>query len=140
MNKYIFLSSKELINIINLKLIKKGIDVTHIEIDNGIKFRGKVSNKINCKFCGSIFIKKIDNNILFLESKNLEISGLGFLKLSNKFLLKSVANIIGEDYVTTDENNIAINLDKLPIIIKDIYVESSLLYILGENIDIYLNA
>ena len=140
MNKYIFLSSKELINIINLKLIKNGIDVTHIEIDNGIKFRGKVSNKINCKFCGSIFIKKIDNNILFLESKNLEISGLGFLKLSNKFLLKSVANIIGEDYVTTDENNIAINLDKLPIIIKDIYVESSLLYILGENIDIYLNA
>lgn len=140
MNKYIFLSSKELINIINLKLIKKGIDVTHIEIDNGIKFQGKVSNKINCKFCGSIFIKKIDNNILFLESKNLEISGLGFLKLSNKFLLKSVANIIGEDYVTTDENNIAINLDKLPIIIKDIYVESSLLYILGENIDIYLNA
>ena len=140
MNKYIFLSSKELINIINLKLIKKGIDVTHIEIDNGIKFRGKVSNKINCKFCGSIFIKKIDNNILFLESKNLEISGLGFLKLSNKFLLKSVANIIGEDYVTTDENNIAINLDKLPIIIKDIYIESNLLYILGENIDIYLNA
>ena len=140
MNKYIFLSSKELINIINLKLIKNGIDVTHIEIDNGIKFRGKVSNKINCKFCGSIFIKKIDDNILFLESKNLEISGLGFLKLSNKFLLKSVANIIGEDYVTTDENNIAINLDKLPIIIKDIYVESSLLYILGENIDIYLNA
>lgn len=140
MNKYIFLSSKELINIINLKLIKKGIDVTHIEIDNGIKFQGKVSNKINCKFCGSIFIKKIDNNILFLESKNLEISGLGFLKLSNKFLLKSVANIIGEDYVTTDDNNIAINLDKLPIIIKDIYVESNLLYILGENIDIYLNA
>lgn len=140
MNKYIFLSSKELINIINLKLIKKGIDVTHIEIDNGIKFQGKVSNKINCKFCGSIFIKKIDNNVLFLESKNLEISGLGFLKLSNKFLLKSVANIIGEDYVTTDENNIAINLDKLPIIIKDMYVESSLLYILGENIDIYLNA
>lgn len=140
MNKYIFLSSEELINIINLKLIKKGIDVTHIEIDNGIKFQGKVSNKINCKFCGSIFIKKIDNNILFLESKNLEISGLGLLKLSNKFLLKSVANIIGEDYVTTDENNIAINLDKLPIIIKDIYVESNLLYILGENIDIYLNA
>lgn len=140
MNKYIFLSSKELINIINLKLIKKGIDVTHIEIDNGIKFQGKVSNKINCKFCGSIFIKKIDNNILFLESKNLEINGLGFLKLSNKFLLKSVANIIGEDYVTTDDNNIAINLDKLPIIIKDIYVESNLLYILGENIDIYLNA
>lgn len=140
MNKYIFLSSKELINIINLKLIKKGIDVTHIEIDNGIKFQGKVSNKINCKFCGSIFIKKIENNVLFLESKNLEISGLGFLKLSNKFLLKSVANIIGEDYVTTDENNIAINLDKLPIIIKDMYVESSLLYILGENIDIYLNA
>lgn len=140
MNKYIFLSSKELINIINLKLIKNGIDVTHIEIDNGIKFKGKVSNKINCKFCGSIFIKKIDNNILFLESKNLEISGLGFLKLSNKFLLKSVANIIGEDYVTTDENNIAINLDKLPIIIKDIYIESNLLYILGENIDIYLNA
>lgn len=140
MNKYIFLSSKELINIINIKLIKKGIDVTHIEIDNGIKFQGKVSNKINCKFSGSIFIKKIDNNILFLESKNLEISGLGFLKLSNKFLLKSVANIIGEDYVTTDENNIAINLDKLPIIIKDIYVESNLLYILGENIDIYLNA
>lgn len=140
MNKYIFLSSKELINIINLKLIKKGIDVTHIEIDNGIKFQGKVSNKINCKFCGSIFIKKIENNVLFLESKNLEISGLGFLKLSNKFLLKSVANIIGEDYVTTDENNIAINLDKLPIIIKDIYVESNLLYILGENIDIYLNA
>ena len=140
MNKYIFLSSKELINIINLKLIKNGIDVTHIEIDNGIKFKGKVSNKINCKFCVSIFIKKIDNNILFLESKNLEISGLGFLKLSNKFLLKSVANIIGEDYVTTDENNIAINLDKLPIIIKDIYIESNLLYILGENIDIYLNA
>ena len=140
MNKYIFLSSKELINIINLKLIKNGIDVTHIEIDNGIKFKGKVSNKINCKFCGSIFIKKIDDNILFLESKNLEISGLGFLKLSNKFLLKSVANIIGEDYVTTDENNIAINLDKLPIIIKDIYIESNLLYILGENIDIYLNA
>lgn len=140
MNEYIFLSSNELINIINFKLIKNGIDVTHIEIDNGIKFQGKINNKINCKFCGSIFIEKIENGTLFLESKNLKVNGLGFLKLSNKFLLKSVANIIGEDYVTTCENNIAINLDKLPIIIKDIYIKSNLLYILGENIDVYLNA
>lgn len=140
MNKYIVLTSKELINIINFNLIKSGIEVTHIEIENGIKFKGKINNKINCTFCGNIFIKSINNNILILENKNLEISGLGFLKLSKKFLLKSVGNIIGEDYFIIDENNIRINLDKLSIIINDIYIDSNLLYILGENIDIYLNA
>lgn len=140
MNKYIVLSSKELINIINFKLIKSGIEVTHIEIENRIKFKGKVNNKINCKFYGSIFIKSINNNVLILESKNLEISGLGFLKLSNKFLLKYIENIVGEDYCTINENNIKINLDNLSVIIKDIYIESGFLYILGENIDMYLNA
>lgn len=140
MNKYIVLSSKELITHINVNLIKSGIEITHIEIEKGIKFKGKVNNKINCKFSGSIFIKQINNNILLLESKNLEVNGLGFLKLSNKFLLKTVANIIGDDYLSINENNIAIHLDKLSVIIEEIYIKSNLLYILGENIDIYLNA
>lgn len=140
MNKYIVLSSKELITHINANLIKSGIEITHIEIENGIKFKGNVNNKINCSFSGNIFIKQINNNILFLESRNLEINGLGFLKLSNKFLLKTVANIIRDDYFSINENNIAIHLDKLSIIIEDIYIKANLLYILGENIDIYLNA
>lgn len=136
----IILSSNKILEFVNLMVNKRGIEITHIDIDKGIRFLGKINKKINSSFRGSIFIKEVNENVLLLESKDLSINRLGFFNLSNNFILKTAANIIGENYFKVDGENIIIDLDKLTIEIKDVYIKDKLLYITGSNIDSNLNA
>lgn len=134
------LSSKDITELINLKGREKGIEVTHIEIDNGIIFSGRLFSKINSSFSGLVYIKEVHNNKIILETKNLNISKLGKLKGASVILLKSILKFLGEDYINISGNNIIIKLDKYDGEIKDIYIKDKLLYIIGINLDMYLDA
>lgn len=134
------LSSKDITELINLKGREKGIEVTHIEIDNGIIFSGRLFSKINSSFSGLVYIKEVHNNKIILETKNLNISKLGKLKGASVILLKSILKFLGEDYINISGNNIIIKLDKYDGEIKDIYIKDKLLYIIGTNLDMYLDA
>lgn len=134
------LSSKDITELINLKGREKGIEVTHIEIDNGIIFSGRLFSKINSSFSGLVYIKEVHNNKIILETKNLNISKLGKLKGASVILLKSILKFLGEDYINISGNNIIIKLDKYDGEIKDVYIKDKLLYIIGTNLDMYLDA
>lgn len=134
------LSSKDITELINLKGREKGIEVTHIEIDNGIIFSGRLFSKINSNFSGFVYIKEVYNNQIILETKNLNISKLGKLKGASVILLKSILKFLGEDYINISGNNIIIKLDKYDGEIKDVYIKDKLLYIIGTNLDMYLDA
>lgn len=134
------LSSKDITELINLKGREKGIEVTHIEIENGIIFSGRLFSKINSSFSGLVYIKEVHNNKIILETKNLNISKLGKLKGASVILLKSILKFLGEDYINISGNNIIIKLDKYDGEIKDVYIKDKLLYIIGTNLDMYLDA
>ena len=91
------LSSKDITKLVNLKGKDKGIEITHIEIDNEINFSGKIFNKINSKFSGSLYIKSFYNNKIVIGTKDISIDKLGMLKGISNVVLKSVIKIIGED-------------------------------------------
>lgn len=134
------LSSKDITELINLKGREKGIEVTHIEIDSGIIFSGRLFRKINSNFSGFVYIKEVYNNKIILETKNLNISKLGKLKGASVILLKSILKFLGEDYINISGDNIIIKLDRYDGEIKDIYIKDKLLYIIGTNLDMYLDA
>lgn len=134
------LSSKDITELINLKGKEKGIEVTHIEIDNGIVFSGKIFTKINSSFSGSVYIKKFYENKVMLETRNLNISKFGILKGASVAILKTLLKALGDDYISIKGNNIIINLEKYSSDIKDVYIKDKLLYIIGTNLEVYLNA
>lgn len=134
------LSSKDITEIVNLKGKEKGIEVTHIEINNGIIFSGRIFSKINSKFSGSLYIKKIYENKITLETKNINIDKLGLLKGVSGLALKTVFKIMGEDDISIKGNDIIIDLNKYEANITDIYIRDKLLYIIGENLKMYINA
>lgn len=134
------LSSKDITELINLKGKEKGIELTHIEIDNGIVFSGKIFTKINSSFSGIIYIKRFYENKIMLETRNLNISKLGILKGASVLILKTVVKILGEDYISIKGNDIIVNLEKCNSTITDVYIKDKLLYIIGTNLEVYLNA
>ena len=134
------LSSKDITNLVNLKGKEKGIEVTHIEIDNGISFSGKICNTINSKFSGSLYIKSFYNNKIIVATKDINIDKLGMLKGISNLVLKSVVKILDEKYLTIKGNDIIIDLQKHEADINDIYIKDKLLYIIGSNLELYLNA
>lgn len=134
------LSSKDITELVNSKVIDKGIEVTHIEIDNGIIFSGKLFNVVNSKFSGSLYIKSFCENKIILETKNMKIDKLGIFKGISSLIVKNIVNIIGEDYISIKGNGIIIDLDKYKSDITDIYIKDKLLYIIGTNLKMYINA
>ena len=134
------LSSKDITELINQKGREKGIEITHIEISNGIIFSGNIFSKINSSFSGFVYIKEVYNNKIVLETKNLNISKLGKFKGASIILIKSILKFLGEDYININGNNIIIKLDKYDGEIKDVYIKDKLLYIIGTNLNMYLDA
>jgi hypothetical protein len=134
------LSSKDITELINLKGKEKGIEVTHIEIDNGIVFSGKILTKVNSNFSGSVYIKRFYENKVMLETRNLNISKLRILKGASVVILKTLVKMLGDEYISIKGNDIIINLEKYNSDIKDVYIKDKLLYIIGTNLEVYLNA
>lgn len=134
------LSSKDITELVNSKVIDKGIEVTHIEINGGIVFSGKLFNVVNSKFSGSLYIKSFCENKIILETKNMKIDKLGIFKGISSLIVKNVVNIIGEDYISIKGKGIIIDLDKYKSDITDIYIKDKLLYIIGTNLKMYINA
>lgn len=134
------LSSKDITEIVNLKGKDKGIEVTHIEINNDIVFSGSIASKINSKFSGSLYIKSFCENKIILETKNINIDKLGLLKGISGLALKTVVKMLGEEYISIKGNEIVIDLDKYETGITDIYIKDKLLYIIGTNLKMYINA
>lgn len=134
------LSSKDITKLVNLKGKDKGIEVTHIEIDNGINFSGNFFSKINSGFSGSLYIKSFYNNKIVIGTKDINIDKLGMLKGISSIVLKPVVKIFGEDYFSIRGKDIIIDLDKYNADIKDVYIKDKLLYIIGSNLGIYINA
>ena len=75
-----------------------------------------------------------------LEARNLNISKFGILKGASTLILKTVVKFLGDDYISIKGNDIIINLEKYTSDIKDVYIKDKLLYIIGTNLEIYLNA
>lgn len=134
------LSSKDITKLVNSKSKDKGIEITHIEIDNGISFSGNIFNKINSKFSGNLYIKSFYNNKIVVETKNINIDKLGMLKGISSVVLKSVIKIIGEDQLSIKGKDIIIDLDKYEANIEDVYIKDKLLYIIGSKLELYINA
>ena len=84
------LSSKDITELVNLKGKEKGIEVTHVEINNEINFSGNIFNTINSKFSGSLYIKSFYDNKIVIGTKNINIDKLGKLKGISNVILKSV--------------------------------------------------
>ena len=134
------LSSKDITKLVNLKGKDKGIEITHIEIDNEINFSGKIFNKINSKFSGSLYIKSFYNNKIVIGTKDISIDKLGMLKGISNVVLKSVIKIIGEDQLIIKGKDIIIDLNKYEANIVDVYIKDKLLYIIGSKLELYINA
>lgn len=134
------LSSKDITKLVNLKGKGKGIEITHIEIDNEINFSGKIFNKINSKFSGSLYIKSFYNNKIVIRTKDISIDKLGMLKGISNVVLKSVIKIIGEDQLIIKGKDIIIDLNKYEANIEDVYIKDKLLYIIGSKLELYINA
>ncbi|WP_321129608.1 hypothetical protein [Clostridium sp.] len=134
------LSSKDITKLVNLKGKDKGIEITHIEIDNEINFSGKIFNKINSKFSGSLYIKSFYNNKIVIGTKDISIDKLGMLKGISNVVLKSVIKIIGEDQLIIKGKDIIIDLKKYEANIEDVYIKDKLLYIIGSKLELYINA
>ncbi|MCI6691356.1 MAG: hypothetical protein MR510_02525 [Clostridium sp.] len=134
------LSSKDITKLVNLKGKDKGIEITHIEIDNEINFSGKIFNKINSKFSGSLYIKSFYNNKIVIGTKDISIDKLGMLKGISNVVLKSVIKIIGEDQLIIKGKDIIIDLNKYEANIEDVYIKDKLLYIIGSKLELYINA
>lgn len=134
------LSSKDITKLVNSKSKDKGIEITHIEIDNGISFSGNIFNKINSKFSGNLYIKSFYNNKIVVGTKDINIDKLGMLKGISSVILKSVIKIIGEDQLSIKGKDIIIDLDKYEANIEDVYIKDKLLYIIGSKLELYINA
>ena len=134
------LSSKDITDLVNLKGKEKGIEVTRIEIDNEISFSGNICSTISSRFSGSLYLKSFNNNKIIVGTKNINIDKLGMLKGISNLVLKSVVKILDEKYLSIKGNDIIIDLDKHEADINDIYIKDKLLYIIGSNLEIYLNA
>ena len=134
------LSSKDITELVNLKGKEKGIEVTHVEINNEINFSGNIFNTINSKFSGSLYIKSFYDNKIVIGTKDINIDKLGKLKGISNLILKSIVKILGEDYLTIKGKDIIVSLDKYEANIKDIYIKDKLLYIIGGNLEYYIHA
>ena len=134
------LSSKDITELVNLKGKEKGIEVTHVEINNEINFSGNIFSTINSKFSGSLYIKSFYDNKIVIGTKDINIDKLGKLKGISNLILKSIVKILGEDYLTIKGKDIIVSLDKYEANIEDIYIKDKLLYIIGGNIEFYINA
>lgn len=141
------LTAEDITEIINLKGKEKGIEVTHIEITNGVEFSGKIKAKINSTFRGIIYIKSFSNNKIILETQKLNITSLGLLKGASNMILKAVVKMLGEDYISIKNANIIIDLGKINsdstlygTSISNVYIKDKALYVIGTNLDMYLNA
>ena len=134
------LSSKDITELVNSKVIDKGIEVTHIEINDGIIFSGRLFKRVNSKFSGSLYIKSFCENKIILESKDIKIDKLGLFKGMSSLVVKNIVNIIGEEYISIKGNGIIVDLDKYKSDITDIYIKDKLLYIIGTNLKMYINA
>lgn len=141
------LTAEDITEIINLKGKEKGIEVTHIEITNGVEFSGKIKTKINSTFRGIIYIKSFSNNKIILETQKLNITSLGLLKGASNMILKAVVKMLGEDYISIKNANIIIDLGKINsdstlygTSISNVYIKDKALYVIGTNLDMYLNA
>ena len=134
------LSSKDITELVNSKVIDKGIEVTHIEINDGIIFSGRLFKRVNSKFSGSLYIKSFCENKIILESKDIKIDKLGLFKGMSSLVIKNIVNIIGEEYISIKGNGIIVDLDKYKSDITDIYIKDKLLYIIGTNLKMYINA
>ncbi|MDV4149847.1 hypothetical protein R0131_03275 [Clostridium sp. AL.422] len=134
------LSSRDITELVNLKGKDKGIEVTHIEIDNGINFSGNIFNKINSRFSGSLYIKSFYGNKIIIGTKDINIEKLGMLKGITNVLFKSIIKIMGEENLSIKGKDIIVDLDKYEADIKEVYIKDKLLYIIGSNLEMYKNA
>lgn len=134
------LSSMDITKLVNSKSKDKGIEITHIEIDDGISFSGNIFSKINSKFSGSLYIKSFYDNKIVIGTKDINIDKLGMLKGISNVVLKSVIKIIGEEQLSIKGKDIVIDLDKYEANIEDVYIKDKFLYIIGSNLKLYINA
>ncbi|MDU5105436.1 hypothetical protein [Clostridium sp. HCS.1] len=134
------LSSMDITKLVNSKSKDKGIEITHIEINEGISFSGNIFSKINSKFSGNLYIKSFYDNKIVIGTKDINIDKLGMLKGISNIVLKSVVKIIGEEQLSIKGKDIVIDLDKYEAIIEDVYIKDKFLYIIGSNLKFYINA
>lgn len=134
------LSSMDITKLVNSKSKDKGIEITHIEINDGISFSGNIFSKINSKFSGSLYIKSFYDNKIVIGTKDINIDKLGMLKGISNVVLKSVIKIIGEEQLSIKGKDIVIDLDKYEANIEDVYIKDKFLYIIGSNLKLYINA
>lgn len=145
MQDLIILTAKDIAKIINLKGKEKGVEVVDIEITNRIELSGIVIGKRNSKFSGSIFIKDVYNNKVFLEIQNFNINSLGFIKGASNMVLKSMIKNIDEDCIDVKGNNVTIDIGRISdrgtlynASITEVYIKDKSLYIIGTNLNEYL--
>lgn len=139
MHNLTVLTAKDIVKLVNLRGKEKGIEISNIEINNEISFSGQLFSKIKSKISGSFYIKEFCNNCITLGINSINVEKL-MIKGVNSVLLKSLLKISGERHINIKGNDVIVNLDKYEADIEDVYVKDKLLYIIGSDLDMYLNA
>lgn len=134
------LTADDIKSVINMKSKEKGIEVTHIAIEDTISFIGDIKGKLNSKFNGKINIKDADSQRIILEIKELKLDSLGLFKGATNMFMKTIIKISGENYVRMKGNCIVIYLgemmrENLPVefTIENVYIMDKLINIEGKN-------
>lgn len=139
------LTSENIIGLINDKAMDKGVEVTHISIDESICFAGKVSGKINTNFKGKAKIGQVKDNVLEIQLRDINISTLGFLQGAAMSMVRTLINNLKNPGLEMAGDKIKVDIPKANEAIKefdvqvhDIYIEEKKLIIDGENLKDYL--
>lgn len=139
------LTSENILGLINDKAMDKGVEVTHISIEDSIVFAGKVSGKINTSFKGKAKIGQVKDNILEIQLKDINISTLGFLQGAAMSMVRTLVNNLKKPGLEMNGDKIKVDIPKANETIKefdiqvhDIYIEEKKLIIEGENLKDYL--
>lgn len=145
MESIIYLTAEEIKSTINIKTLKKGIELLCVEIDNTIKFNGNTIGKLRSRFNGEIFIKGVKDGTLVIKLLELNVSKIGVFKVSNSFVTKLIKKIIKTKYININESEILVDIESLKeryctfsISIEDVYIKDKHLIIKGKNLETYL--
>ncbi|MGL5380299.1 hypothetical protein [Clostridium sp.] len=145
MESIIYLTEEEIKSAINIKALKKGIELVCVEIDNTIKFSGNTLGKLKSKFNGEIFIKGVQDGTLVIKLLELNVSKIGVFKVSNIFITKLINKIVKKKYININESEMLVDIEKLEeryctfsISIEDVYIKDKHLIIKGKNLETYL--
>lgn len=135
------LSAEEIKIVINSKSKDKGIEFSHIIIEENISFNGIIKGKLNSNFSGEIGIRGIRDNKLTVELCDLNIASLGVFKGATKMFIKGLLNKLGNENIKINGDHIIFNIKelqkgatKLEIDINNVYIKDRLLNIEGKRL------